>query len=249
MRDSLQRDIDLTYNLVDEILDLDEVISEQKQFLAETKGHLNKEYKIKSDARGTRNGQYISMQSTNIITLMNNISSLIKVKADLKLKINDQVLKLRSLQSEDEDGQIKEVMKQLISKLSSSDISIPVPDEDVDDGLIIADNSDVDKLLNDRLNNKEQDQTDDNELNKRFDTIYNNLKTSGQELSFDDDMNFIILIADTMIPLVDMYEDEDPEYKALLDYHDDIIDSLVKDDENEVYVDKNNHTYPIVDIG
>lgn len=251
-RERLKRDIDLTYNLVDEILDLDEVISEQKQFLSETRQHLNREYSVQNDARNTRNGQYISMQSSNIITLMNNISSLIKTKADLKLKINDQVLKLRSLQVEDEDGQMKEVMKNLIAKLSNSDIDIPLPDENVDDGLIIADNNDVDRILTDRLNNKQDDsnkeEDKDKELVNNFDTIYNQLKMAGQDLTFDDEMNFVILIEDTIIPLVDMYEDDDPQYKYLKEYNDTIKDTIVEDMDNQVYVDKFDYQYPLVSI-
>ncbi len=213
---------------------------------------MNREYSVQNDARNTRNGQYISMQSSNIITLMNNISSLIKTKADLKLKINDQVLKLRSLQVEDEDGQMKEVMKDLIAKLSNSDIDIPLPDENVDDGLIIADNNDVDKILTERLSNKSDDtkkeEDNNNELLTNFDTIYNQLKMAGQDLTFDEERNFIILIEDTVIPLVDMYADDDPQYRYLKEYNDTIRDTLVEDMDNQVYVDKFDYQYPLVDM-
>ena len=110
----------LAYDLLEEFKEINKQISESQDFLEVMKEDLHAERaSSKTNVRQRKNTTYLTNLATNIITMMNNISGLISEKAKLKLKINEQYIKLEQLSKDSEEhGDNKELINDLIKAIN-----------------------------------------------------------------------------------------------------------------------------------
>lgn len=238
---TLKDEIGLTYNLINELNQLDQSIKDMQDFLDLSKTKLDDEYNAKINTRTSRNNQFISMQSTNIIQLMNNKAGLITTKANLKLKLNDQVLKLKAMSTEEEDGNNAALVASLINAISqkaseNNPINLDRSNETENDDLVIVEDGaeSIDDAIASNLNKTDkpsektsttsttndvdQNKADIEDMYTKFSDAYQYIKDSGRSqgsdvsLIYNKDYGFKINIANPLAPEDDSIQYDLDEY-------------------------------------
>jgi len=251
-----EKEIELTYNLLDTFKEINDQITEEKEYKDDLKKKLKAEYDVQPNARATRNRQFISMQTTNIIQMMNNISALISKKADLKLKINDQMMKLQAMSSDEEGNDMGQVMSMLIAKISNLDQPVQLNSTNnlVDDGKFeFVDEQEADQAVEQSLLQKEKAEEEvDDVNNKKIFQQYQDalvyLKDNGIDaIVYDDKQPAVVYyIGGQIVELGDVLEPTDENYQAIQTYLKDNLDKIKMDEPNDRALGPNNEEYDII---
>jgi chromosome segregation ATPase len=251
----------LAYDLLEEFNEINKQISESQDFLEIMKEDLHAERtSSKTNVRQRKNTTYLTNLATNIITMMNNISGLISEKAKLKLKINEQYIKLEQMSKDsEENGDNKELINDLIKAISSSkeDIKeIAVGNQDNLD-IINEDDLDLDNLeITEEKHESEETETlsDDEKIRQDFKDVILNNKLLGNDfsLAYNEKENGFVYIHTPSFKLYlidEIWEKDTVEYNVLMKYDEYFKDNCcVVTEENVEIADKNDPElhFPIV---
>ena len=249
----------LAYDLLEEFKEINKQISESQDFLEVMKEDLHAERdSSKTNVRQRKNTTYLTNLATNIITMMNNISGLISEKAKLKLKINEQYIKLEQMSKDsEENGDNKELINDLIKAISSSKEDIKEIAVGNQDNLDIINEDDLDLLeITEEEPESEETETlsDDEKIRQEFKDVILNNKLLGEDfsLAYNEKENGFVYIHTPSFKLYlidEIWEKSTVEYDVLMKYDEYFKNNCVVTEENVEIADKNDPElhFPIIE--
>lgn len=253
-KQEVENKVKLVYDLDKEYNMLNDRIKEQQSLYEDIKSHINEEYENRNNltARSPRfSGQLVGSLSANLVSIQSNINSTISNMASLRLKINDQTIKLKQMDKDEVDGDTNNIIKNLLEYISEGKSPVIATSNHNLNNVEFVEDEDADNIIKSGISKKDKKENPNKDLDSVKNTI-NYLKKNKFIIEFSDEhkeKEFVLLDSgsdDVMFELgnvkdsiEDIYDNKKDTDK-LISYLDSVKEKMTFDEETLNYYDPNN---------